>query len=513
MSPDAVRLASTAIRFVGDDGDPEPPPQQAPQWAVASCVKGETESLRQHANEIKRAGRLPIGTNQAHEPVDTSMDGPWHVFDALVPSEYYKIAVMVPFLLPQLIMLPALLVLMLPPVAHNFVYFSSFPEPMEAVPRNTKSWRVHCVIQWLLSVPVQITVGGSLLLSTSTMTVFGAAYATCVCGWGRYWRNQAVIAPYQGGPSLYWHFGDCVAAAGGMAHRQGLLSFCVSFSLMFLVNPWLKYWVSGNVFLDDLGERFITQIGQRMDDMNIDAVDDNFRKAISRAKNVETNRQEIEAMAFCPHYPYPPEGRRFAIGMQKANPGVTTFVHTTHFRSAEVASEGPVISASSSAELPVYRVVLWRNNPYHIFTGLVEANISNGLPSQPNKKYGAEHPMWLVNAHTRLAASRCVNLTTGWIDIYFDEFIPYLGHFIRLNVLGREAADAALENDPKEGFTTQLIGRGVDPAPGSLRTSLHDYKLKQGGAWSKWVSRSPSMVEYNTAEGPSLGSLVRSKND
>jgi hypothetical protein len=103
--------------------------------------------------------------------------------------------------------------------------------------------------------------------------------------------------------------------------------------------------------------------------------------------------------------------------------------------------------------------MLWRNNPYHIYTGYVEANLSNGFPSQPEKELGAEHPMWLVNAHNKLAADRKVKLSLGSIDTFFDDFIPQLNHFIRLNVLGREAADAALAADPKEGYESTQYQR------------------------------------------------------
>ena len=41
--------------------------------------------------------------------------------------------------------------------------------------------------------------------------------------------------------------------------------------------------------------------------------------------------------------------------------------------------------------------------------GYVEANITNGQPSQEEKKYGAEHPMWLVSGHNYLGASRQVS--------------------------------------------------------------------------------------------------------
>jgi hypothetical protein len=91
--------------------------------------------------------------------------------------------------------------------------------------------------------------------------------------------------------------------------------------------------------------------------------------------------------------------------------------------------------------------MLWRNNPYHIFTGYVEANVSTGFPTQPGKNLGPEHPMWLVNSHNKLAADRSVPWSLGRVDLFFDDYIPQLAHFVRLNVRGREIADEQLEYD------------------------------------------------------------------
>ena len=63
--------------------------------------------------------------------------------------------------------------------------------------------------------------------------------------------------------------------------------------------------------------------------------------------------------------------------------------------------------------------------------------------------------MWLVNSHNKLAADRAIKLSIGWIDTYFDEFIPHVQHFIRRNIRGKDAADAALAADPRTGFEVE----------------------------------------------------------
>lgn len=205
------------------------------------------------------------------------------------------------------------------------------------------------------------------------------------------------------------------------------------------------------MFLHNLGERFITQIGRSQADMNVHDIDTQVTKAISRAKNSLINRDEIGLKSFSPHYPCPPSHRRYAIGVQCTS-AVTNLVHTTHFRSPPVADEGEIASLSNNAALPICRVTLWRNNPYHIYTGCVEANLSDGLPTQGEKNLGGEHPMWLINSHNKLAADRSVGWSLGHIDAFFDDFISQLSHFVRLNVRGREIADEYLAKDRRLGY-------------------------------------------------------------
>lgn len=205
------------------------------------------------------------------------------------------------------------------------------------------------------------------------MLVFGAAYCTFDNGgWSRYRRNLSVIKPYCNGPPLYRHFSDCVAAVAGMVYRRGLIEFTSSFSLMFVINPWVKYWITGNIFTSDLKERFVTQVGRRMDDMTREQVASSFRTYISKAKNMDEHREYISnPLLFCPHFPYPRgKKRKWAVGLEHST--IACFVHTRHFQtksSARLSALNEPSCLSRSADIPIYRVVLWRSNPYHIYTG------------------------------------------------------------------------------------------------------------------------------------------------
>jgi hypothetical protein len=50
--------------------------------------------------------------------------------------------------------------------------------------------------------------------------------------------------------------------------------------------------------------------------------------------------------------------------------------------------------------------------------------------------------MWLISSHNKLASDPKVMLSTGWIDNYFDSFLPHFSNLIRLSILGKDASDA-----------------------------------------------------------------------
>ena len=50
------------------------------------------------------------------------------------------------------------------------------------------------------------------------------------------------------------------------------------------------------------------------------------------------------------------------------------------------------------------------------FTGYVEASISTGLPQQPDKPRGGEHPMWLLTSRSPLLTARDSPVGVGWIE-------------------------------------------------------------------------------------------------
>jgi hypothetical protein len=144
--------------------------------------------------------------------------------------------------------------------------------------------------------------------------------------------------------------------------------------------------------------------------------------------------------------------------------------------------------------------MLWYSNPFHFLTGFVEASISTGLPSQPDKMHGGEHPMWLISAKTHLTASRESFTGSGLIDWFFDYWLPVFVHEVRYAMNFRDNfflkkmsstdshTDALKKADAKyqevsssDGISAMKAKIGLDQYHHS---TLEDYR-KQGEADNK----------------------------
>ena len=96
----------------------------------------------------------------------------------------------------------------------------------------------------------------------------------------------------------------------------------------YIAMPWMKYFWNVNPWVYDLDERFVQQISTSMKDMadmHTEAygelavehgICDTARRIISRSRQFAHLRKNQDMWHFVPHYPYPPEHRRYAIGLQ-----------------------------------------------------------------------------------------------------------------------------------------------------------------------------------------------------
>jgi len=234
-----------------------------------------------------------------------------------------------------------------------------------------------------------------------------------------------------------------------------------------LVIPWMKYFVQANPWLYPLEERFVQQISTSLEDVGLEQVAQQAERIITRTKQDASLAKRLDKWHFVPHYPFPPPERRWAIGMQKGRWRSTALLtHTTH-ASAEARGSREQFVLSNSVAQPLWRVMLWYSNPYHFFTGFVEASISNGEESQRNKRHGGEHPMWLVTSRSPMASCRehwfPLSIGPGVVDRFFDEWLPAIAYEVRLLALGKEAADAKYEGVVSKDGVSRPDGRmGVD---------------------------------------------------
>eukprot|EP00438_Fugacium_kawagutii_P036196 Skav232983 [mRNA] locus=scaffold1735:520657:524228:+ [translate_table: standard] len=194
---------------------------------------------------------------------------------------------------------------------------------------------------------------------------------------------------------------------------------------------------------------------------------------------------KVDLWGFLPHYPYPPAGRRYALGIQASK--ALMIVHATHANCCAGDSTEQYL-ASNSAQLPIWRVTLWYNNPYHFCTGWVEASSSTGAPSQLDKKDGGEHPMWLVSGRSYSSASRDAFTGTGIVDSIFDYWLPVMVHEVRYShyrMAGKSHQEALqIANDmyqevhSKDGISRPIADKvGLDKYHGD--SALDDYGIPE----------------------------------
>jgi len=396
-------------------------------------LNGESSACMAHIRAIKKAGGVSLDEADGD---DTSKDQTWH-FDHSCMAKFrdmYVICTSLLWLLPKALVffIPALL-LQIPTMLVLGCYRCLLKECTETVERTTGFWISFCLAT-VLYVPMIILAILMLLLDYIFYWIFGVLFCAMTCRWMDVWRSMRAIDPYRNGPWVMLHLPDVYVALIGQTCRHGMFQMGCQLAAMWYFIPWVKYYVNCNPWIYKLEHRMVTQISTEMKEVQpAQHCVQIGRDIISRAKQMTGRVKRVDMWWFVPHYPYPPPGKRYALGMQVAGTSLSfsLIVHTTHaLRSDGGCREQLVLS--NSCKVPVYRVMLWYNNPFHFLTGYVEANISNGGKSQPEKDTGGEHPMWLVTSRTPLTAGRkYLGLGSGFVDKFFDFWFPVFVHEVR----------------------------------------------------------------------------------
>jgi len=402
-------------------------------------LNGETPAQLEYAEEVHEAGGVSLNPDDGN---DTSKDQDWEYEKAYNRTDFYVLATTALWMLPKLlIFLPLSLICCFVPVLIARLYGALLPEPLERVPRNV------CFYMWfsvafITGLPAFVMIVTSYLLDCIAYYIFSLTYCTVMCRWAEAIDGFEKIRPFRGGPSIITKAPDIFCCLMGQTLRQGFCEILYCHSMMWVLIPWLKYYINCNPFIYELDHRLVQQISTSMNELGpVEAVTHDCKKIISQARPTREKAHRIDLWSFVPHYPYPPPDRRWALGMQMGGgnyPGkFTLLVHTTHADSkAEGVQEQFVLS--NSIARPVYRVMLWYSNPFHFYTGWVEASISTGLPAQPKKMHGGEHPMWLVSGKTFLTADRDSYCGSGMIDWFFDYWLPVFVHEVRFSMTYRK---------------------------------------------------------------------------
>jgi len=404
-----------------------------------SRKNGETSAQMRHAARVKNTQE------------QTSKDSPWPQDLSLGYTDRYCIITSyIFFVLKTLTFIIPLLLFALPITITARLYGFFLETPTGSVSRTCCFYSVWVMLT-LFSLPYIITATFAFCFDCVFYYVFSLLwYLVRLCVEDVVDVRKECIVPYRNGPWIFSHLADILVVMIGQTLRQGVIECTGKLAFMVILVPWIKYYINTNPWLYQLDERFVQQISTSMKDMEISKVANACRDIISQAKQPDDLQDDQDNWKFAPHYPYPPAGRNWCLGVQAAGSSITgmfLIVHTTHaLKRNEMEMRDPnYFVLSNSVILPIYRVMLWYNNPYHFFTGYVEASISSGGMFQPEKIFGGEHPMWLVTSRSPMLSSRESKFGVGWIDNFFDYWLPFFVSQIRELVVGECYAKALHE--------------------------------------------------------------------
>jgi len=458
---------------------------------VRMRLNGESKQQMAHARAIKAAGGVSLPESFGPEVTkerrhDTSVDQDWPIDDSPCArrKDWYVfittaiwLGVKIPILTIPMLAFTTL------PMAVVRMYMSVLPDGTHRVARSPSFYTI-VFFTLILALPALLLALLSFFLDSIAYYFFSVLFCACTCRWRKAMEGMRKVRPFNNGPNVLLHLPDMFVALVGQTSRQTVFETTYMVSCMFLLIPWLKYYINCNPWISDLGYRLCQQISTHMSDLKgPENVADTSRYIISCTREDRKTAERIDIWSFVPHYPFPPPDRRWALGLQAGGssyPGkFTLIVHTTH-AGQTVANCTEQFVLSNSCELPIYRVMLWYNNPFHFLTGWVEASVSNGQPSQPRKALGGEHPMWLVTGRTPQVAARDSWTGSGMIDAFFDYWLPVFVHEMRRQVLGRAEADRMYQEvNSKDGVSSpqHLLGRSAYETAG-VRTAMSDFELE-----------------------------------
>ena len=136
-----------------------------------------------------------------------------------------------------------------------------------------------------------------------------------------------------------------------------------------------------------------------------------------------------------------------------------------------------------------------------VFTGWVEASITNGEPSQKDKVYGGEHPMWLVTCRSPMLSRRDGQIGPGRIDTFFDEWLPTIVNEVRRLARGAEyAASMHQEVVSKDGLSRPAAAVGMDSLAADAPPAHKELKAAAKKKRSRLQRALAASIAFSAAE-------------
>lgn len=229
-------------------------------------------------------------------------------------------------------------------------------------------------------------------------------------------KSKEALQPYNNGPII--NISDIIISIISQQYKNGLLEIYPKLILGFIINPIVKYCMIANPYLYDLTENYINQTTNEISSSKKNIIN-GLTKLLSYSLLDKKRNNIIDKHIFVPYYPIPTNNRNWANGIQVAST-FALIVHSSHIYLNSSNYNHKMLS--KHGDEPIYMVVLWYNNPFHIYTGYVEVNY--------NKNNTFEHPMWLIGGKNKLGIRNIWN-----VDEYFHSYSHELTNFISNQII------------------------------------------------------------------------------
>lgn len=229
-------------------------------------LNGESKKCMEHVCAIKKAGGVSL---KESDGCDTSKDQPWDMdtsFWAKLADAYDLITTGLWLLLKLVAFAIPCLVLQTPALLVAWCYMKNLKYGTDTVERRAAYW-LSFSFAALLFLPAGLLVLMALLLDYVVYWIFGIIYCILTCRYLAVWRSMRAIDPYRNGPWIILHMPDLYTCVIGQVGRQGFLELNMELCAMWLVIPWIKYYMACNPWLHDLDHRFTNQISTACPDI------------------------------------------------------------------------------------------------------------------------------------------------------------------------------------------------------------------------------------------------------